>query len=189
MFDKAQFIENCRSAIADGQKAVREVVERAVAEPESVIREMGVATRAGIVPLYRSDELTIMHFTWAPYMTLPPHNHNMFSIVGLYSGREDNVFWRRSEGSIEIAGGQSLAAGDVATLGRDIIHSVLNPIDKRTAAFHVYGGDFLAPDTDRSQWQHDTLAERSWDLQAVKGSFARFDQRDDLWRNAENDGP
>jgi len=179
MFDKERFIEDCMLAIKDGQKAVREVVTRAVSNPAAVVREMGAPGDAGIVPLYRANDLTIMHFVWAPYMSLVPHNHNMFSVVGLYSGREDNAFWRRIDGSIEIAGGQSLGAGDVATLGRDIIHSVLNPVGKKTSAFHVYGGDFLAPDDQRSQWDHESLSERPWDLEAVKSRFQEFDNRYD----------
>ncbi|MEH6547329.1 MAG: hypothetical protein V7701_12905, partial [Sneathiella sp.] len=90
---------------------------------------------------------------------------------------------RRVDGSIEVAAGQSLGAGDVATLGRDIIHSVVNPISKKTASFHVYGGDFLAPDEDRSHWEPETLEERPWDLEAVKGRFREFDHRYDVWNS------
>jgi predicted metal-dependent enzyme (double-stranded beta helix superfamily) len=32
----------------------------------------------------------------------------------------------------------------------DIIHSVLNPIDRLTGAIHVYGGDFFG--AERSEW-------------------------------------
>lgn len=127
-----------------------------------------------------------MNFTWAPYLSLVPHNHNMFSVVGLYSGREDNVFWRRIDGTLEIAGGGSLGSGDVATLGRDIIHFVINPISKKTAAFHVYSGDFLAPDEGRSQWAHETLAERPWDLNSVKHRFGEFDARYDAWTDSRS---
>ena len=181
MFDKERFIEDCKDAITEGQKAIREVVVRAVSDPSSVMREMGEPADAGIVPLYRSKELTIMNFTWAPYMTLVPHNHNMFSVVGIYFGREDNAFWRRNEGTIELVSGRSLGAGQVATLGRDIIHSVINPIGKKTSAFHVYGGDFLAPDDQRSQWDHESLRERPWDLNEVKNRFREFDARYDVW--------
>ena len=45
-----------------------------------------------------------------------------------------NVFWRRTETTIEANGAKSLGTGDVANLGRDIIHSVLNPIGKMTCA-------------------------------------------------------
>jgi hypothetical protein len=38
----------------------------------------------------------------------------------------------------------SSGSGDVTVLGRDIIHSVTNPLDKLSYALHVYDGDFLA---------------------------------------------
>jgi len=101
----------------------------------------------------------------------------MFSVVGIYSGREDNVFWRRTEGTLEAAGAKSLGEGDVATLGRDIIHSVLNPISKMTCALHVYGGDFFAPDEPRSEWDHETLIERPWNIDNVKGLFQEAEAR------------
>ena len=91
-------------------------------------------------------------------MTLLPHNHNMFAVIGLYGGREDNMFWRRlpDEGNgagpaLEAAGAESMGPGQAATLGPDIIHSVANPIAKLTSALHVYGGDFFNPPTPRSQ--------------------------------------
>lgn len=108
-----------------------------------------------------------------------PHNHQMFSVVGIYAGREDNIFWRRRAASIEAAGARSLGAGDVAALGRDIVHSVLNPLARMTCAIHVYGGDFFAPAEPRSQWDHETLAEQPWNVERVRALFqeaeARFD--------------
>lgn len=106
-----------------------------------------------------------------------PHNHAMFSVVGIYAGREDNVFWRRTGNTIEAAGARTLGAGDVATLGRDVIHSVLNPLAKLTCAFHVYGGDFLGTTGARSQWDHETLEERPWDIEEVKSRFREAEAR------------
>ena len=48
-------------------------------------------------------------------------------------------------GEAIVAGADSMGAGQVATLGRDIIHSVANPIAKLTSAIHVFGGDFFNP--------------------------------------------
>ena len=81
-------------------------------------------------------------------MTIMPHNHLMWAVIGVYTGREDNIFWRRVPGAagglIEAAGAKSLGERDVEPLGRDIIHSVTNPLARLTGAIHVYGGDFLA---------------------------------------------
>jgi predicted metal-dependent enzyme (double-stranded beta helix superfamily) len=177
MFDKDRFIETCVGAIADGQDAIRELVAQAVSEPRALLSTFGEPTHAGITPIYRSPELTIIHFVWAPNMSLMPHNHQMYSVVGIYSGREDNVFWRRTPSSIEAAGARSLGVGDVTTLDRDAIHSVLNPLGRMTCAIHVYGGDFFAPAAPRSQWDHETLAELPWDIEKVKTLFREAEAR------------
>jgi predicted metal-dependent enzyme (double-stranded beta helix superfamily) len=177
MFDKDRFIEDCRKAVPQGQRAIRELVEEAVSDGASLLSALGEPQHAGITPLYRSPELTVINFVWAPCMSLMPHNHQMFSVVGLYSGREDNVFWRRTGTGIEAAGAQSLGAGEVATLGPEVIHSVLNPIGRMSCALHVYGGDFFAPRKPRSEWDHETLRERPWDIGKVKALFSQAEAR------------
>ena len=174
-----RFIESCRVAVAgvDPEKHVRELVTEAVSERTALASALGEPKQAGLVVLYRAPDLTILDFAWAPWMCFKPHDHSMWSVVGIYAGREDNLFWRRSGGSIEAAGARSLAAGDVATLGRDLIHSVVNPIGKMTRAIHVYGGDFFAPPRPRSEWDPETLSERPWDMDDTRRLFAEADQR------------
>jgi predicted metal-dependent enzyme (double-stranded beta helix superfamily) len=179
MFDTGKFIEDCRGAVAenDSHKAVRELVARAVSNPTGLEKVLGEPEHAGIDVLYRGPDLTIINFTWAPWMSLLPHNHNMWAVIGIFSGREDNVFWRRTESGIEAAGADSMGVGDVIPLGRDIIHSVLNPIGKMTRAIHVYGGDFFEPPTPRSQWDHETLQEQPWDMDNTRRTFAEAEAR------------
>jgi len=182
MFEKEKFIEDCKRAVTEGQKAVREVVTEAVSDPSGVLSALGEPEHAGIVPIHRSKDMTIINFVWAPCMSLMPHNHQMFSVVGIYAGREDNLFWRRTDSTIEAAGAQSLGIGDVATLGRDIIHSVNNPIAKMSCAIHVYGGDFFDPPKPRSEWDHESLTERPWDIEGVKRRFRDAEGRFNAYR-------
>ncbi len=177
MFDAEGFIEDCKRAAAEGQKAVREVVTETVSDPAAVLKGLGEPEHAGIVPIHRAADLTIINFAWAPCMSLMPHNHRMWSVVGIYCGREDNVFWRRTGETIEAAGARSLGVGDVTALGRNVIHSVLNPIGKMTAAIHVYGGDFFDPPEPRSEWDHETLEERPWDIDKVRCLFREAEAR------------
>jgi predicted metal-dependent enzyme (double-stranded beta helix superfamily) len=163
MFDLDQFIADCRAAVANGKshKHVREVVARAVRDPSSVLRVLGEPKRAGVHKLYQSNDLTILNVLWAPMMTILPHNHNMWAVIGIYTGREDNIFWRRIPGSggrVEAAGAKALCEKDAEPLGHNIIHSVTNPIPRFTGAIHVYGGDFFNP-THRSEWDPETLLE------------------------------
>jgi predicted metal-dependent enzyme (double-stranded beta helix superfamily) len=175
MFDLDRFIAECQDAVrgTDGQRAVRELVARAVSEPGEVLRALGEPARAGLNTLYRSDTLTVLNLVWGPHMTLSPHNHGMWAVIGLYTGREDNIFWRRIEeagGSrVEAAGAKSLSAGEAAPLGKDIVHSVLNPIPRLTGALHVYGGDFFRP--GRSEWDAETLREGPYDAERTRALF------------------
>ena len=89
----------------------------------------------------------------------------------------NNVFWRRKETAIEAVGAKSLGVGDVSALGPDVIHSVLNPIGKMTCAIHVYGGDFFEPAEPRSEWDHETLMERPWNIDRVKSLFQEAEAR------------
>ena len=164
MFDLERFVADCKAAHAadPSHKAVREVLARALQEPRSVLKGLGEPARAQIGALHRSASLTILNVVWAPRMTIPPHNHHMWAMIGIYTGREDNIFWRRlPDGRVEAAGAQSLCERDAVPLGRDIIHSVTNPVSRLTGAIHVYGGDFFA--ISRSEWNPETLCEGRYD--------------------------
>ena len=168
MFDLDRFIEDCRAAIgADpSHKAVREVVARAVADPAGVRAGLGEPKRAEVETLYHAPELTILNVVWGPRMTIMPHNHLMWAVIGIYTGRENNIFWRRlpsdAGGRIEAAGAKSLGEHDAEPLGRDIIHTVTNPLPRLTGAIHIYGGDFFA--VTRSEWDPETLVEGTYDV-------------------------
>jgi predicted metal-dependent enzyme (double-stranded beta helix superfamily) len=177
MFDLDRFIEDCIQARAEDEshKAIREVVAAAVTNQQTVIDALGEPDEAGFKPLFQNDQLTILNFTWAPLMTLKPHNHNAWAVIGIYSGREDNIFWRKTGDGIEAAGAKSLTKGDTTALGHDIVHSVTNPIEKLTSAIHVYGGDFFAP--GRSEWDPETLQERAFDIDDTRRIFAEANAR------------
>ena len=189
MFQKDKFIEDCATAVAEGQNAVRELVAEAVADPAAIIAELGEPTEGGIHPLHSSAGLTVINFIWSPAMTLMPHNHNMLAAIGIYGGREDNVFWRRRDGDggpeLEAAGADSVGPGQVASMGSDIIHSVANPLTNLTSAIHVYGGDFFNPPEQRSQWDHETLLEAPYDIDYVRQVFAQAQLRFDAGQAAE----
>lgn len=168
MFDIEQFIFDCKHAVREdrSQDVVREVVARAVSDPATVLRVLGEPRSGEIRTIYRADDLTILNVIWPPWMTLLPHNHQMWAVIGIYTGREDNIFWRRIQdpksSKVEAAGAKSLGVKDVVPLGPDIIHSVTNPIPRCTGAIHVYGGDFFGP-VGRSEWDAETLLEQPCD--------------------------
>jgi predicted metal-dependent enzyme (double-stranded beta helix superfamily) len=175
MFDLDRFIEDCRDAVRldHTHKAAREVLARANADPAAILKTLGEPTMAGVTPLYKSPELTILNVVWGKRMTIMPHDHRMWAVIGVYSGREDNIFWRRvpgdPKGVIEAAGAKSLGERCAEPLGRDVIHSVTNPLGRLTAAIHVYGGDFYS--AKRSDWDPENLCEREYDFALHRRMF------------------
>jgi predicted metal-dependent enzyme (double-stranded beta helix superfamily) len=170
MFDLDQFIADLRAALGErSRQALKEVVARAVADPASLLRQIGEPDKAAVQVLHQARDLTVLNVIWAPKQVTLPHDHRMSAVIGMYGGREDNTFWRRAANptkfQIEPAGGQALGTGDVTLLGRDVVHSVVNPLAKISGAIHVYDGEFLT--VQRSMWDAETLVEKPYDVNAV----------------------
>ena len=172
MFQTERFIEECRKALRDSNAsaAVRELVTRAVNDPMQLMRAIGEPRRAGVNIIHRADDLTILNLCWGPYMSFQPHNHCMWAVIGIYTGREENTFFQRdAERGLVRHGTKDLNAGDVAPLGKNVIHAVINPLNQITAALHVYGGDFFA--TPRSEWDPHSYQESPYNVENTMRAF------------------
>jgi predicted metal-dependent enzyme (double-stranded beta helix superfamily) len=177
-FDLDRFVEDVKSASreAEGQRAVDEVLARAVSQPSRLLAELGEPRTAGLQPLHRADDLTILNVVWAPLMVLLPHDHNMWASIAIYTGREDNILWGRRGDRVTAVGAASISEREVFPLPADAIHSVANPIERLTGAIHVYGGDFFET-TGRREWDPETLRERPFDLEAARARFREASER------------
>ena len=170
MFDVDTFIDECVEARRESEplRAVREILARAVSDP-SGLAEALPPTRAGIDRLHVSPELTVLKVVWAPGMHLYAHDHRVWAAIGLYTGGEDNAFFRREGASLTESGGRSLRPSDVCLLGDDAIHSVTNPTGQHAGAIHVYGGDFFS--TPRSEWHGSPPTEEPYDIERTLAVF------------------
>jgi predicted metal-dependent enzyme (double-stranded beta helix superfamily) len=177
VFDIDAFVSECRAALREATPAVavKELVERVIAQPGDLDAALAPPARGGLRTLHRSQDLTVLQLVWPPHVVLFPHDHRMWAANGIYGGGEDNTFYRRADTGIRISGGRRLAAGDVALLGADAIHAVTNPHDSYTAAIHVYGGDYFA--TPRSQWDPDSLQEQPFNVEDVRRTLDEADAR------------
>src|ERR1700728_3167986 len=121
-------VARCQAALADHTPvlAVRDVIDELVGDHARLEQALGPVDSGGITTLHNAPDLTILHVAWTPRMTLNPHEHRMWAIIGMYGGQEDNSFYRRTSGGLESSGGKELPAGEVLVLGDDVIHSVAN---------------------------------------------------------------
>jgi predicted metal-dependent enzyme (double-stranded beta helix superfamily) len=172
VFDTETFIAECVEAAGESEPhlAIKAVLARAMVDAPSVARSLP-PNRAEIVRLHVSPELTVLKVAWAPGMSFGPHDHRMWAAIGIYSGGEDNTFYRRAGDALASSGGRSLRTGDVALLGDDTIHAVTNPTSDFAGAIHVYGGDLFA--TPRSEWRGQPYREQPYDVNYTLGYFER----------------
>jgi predicted metal-dependent enzyme (double-stranded beta helix superfamily) len=171
-------IARCQGAIGEHTPplAVRDVLVELVADPTALEQAIGPVELGGITTLHNAPDLTVLRVAWTPGMALNPHDHQMWAVIGMYGGQEDNSFYRRSPGGLEAAGGKELPAGDVLVLGDDVIHSVANSRREFAVALHVYGGDFFG--AGRSEWDFATYTERPRD---IAGTRRLFDEANARW--------
>jgi len=179
MFELDRFIEECRGALTQPspELVVKEFLAEVISRPSDVEATFGPLRQGEVITLHRSADLTVLNVIWSPCMTIYPHDHRMWAVIGLYGGQEDNTFYRRGPTGLVVAGQKELRTSDAVVLGHAVIHAVTNPLRKLTGAIHVYGGDFFA--TSRSEWDPDTLEERPYDVERAKRVFADANER---WR-------
>ncbi|MEJ7582705.1 MAG: hypothetical protein WKF43_01215 [Acidimicrobiales bacterium] len=157
--------------------AIRDLLDELVADPRALEQALGPVEEGGITALHNADDLTILRVAWTPGMSLNPHEHRMWAVIGMYGGQEDNAFYRRVPDGLEPSGGRELPAGDVLVLGDDVVHSVANSRREFAVALHVYEGDFFS--VGRSEWDFDTYQERPRDLERTR---RLFDDANARWR-------
>jgi predicted metal-dependent enzyme (double-stranded beta helix superfamily) len=175
--DRDDIVDRFRKAIKEHtpQLAVRDALDALIASGD-LDGALGPVELGGITNLHNSAELTVLRVVWTPGMRLNPHNHNMWAVIGMYGGTEDNAFYRRSDRGLVESGGKEVHEGDVLVLGDDVIHAVANTRQNFAAAIHVYGGDFFSG--DRSEWDFETFTERPRD---VGGTMRLFDEANQRW--------
>lgn len=179
MFDLDEFTAECRAALAEGDRvaALREVLDRVAARPADVVTAVGEPSAGSLQTLLQSDAITILNVVWTPGMLMPPHDHTMLAGIAVYSGHEDNGFWRPAgDGRVEPVGGKRVGAGEVLIMGDDAVHSVQSHPDRYTGGIHVYAGDFF--NRDRKLWSVDDGRE----IAEPPSAEAIFAAAEESWR-------
>lgn len=173
MLDRDELVSRCLAASNDPEPrlAIKAVLQEALATRPSGADAVGRPPSGWLDFWYRSPTLTVLNAVWPPRISLYPHDHRMWAAIAIYGGQEDNTFYRRSAGHIEVSGGKELRERDVLLMGDDTVHAVTNPLGSYTGAIHVYGGDFVTK--PRSQWDPESLVEAPYDIDEVRQVFER----------------
>jgi predicted metal-dependent enzyme (double-stranded beta helix superfamily) len=183
VFDLDAFVVDCKAAAAETEPrtAIVEVLRRTMADASAVADALD-PQEGGLTIVHADEDVTVLHVVWAPDMVVPPHDHLMWAAIGVYTGAEDNTFYRRvpeDRRHLEQTAGKRLVVGDAVVMGADAIHGVHNPHHQLTGALHVYGGDFVSK--ARSAWESPSpdgpLEERPYDTVGTQQIFAEANAR------------
>lgn len=99
----------------------------------------------GDLPIHRSDALTLLAGALPPGFRALPHNHNLWSLVSVCAGQEENLFFEREGEGLKPVGEASVVAPGV---------------------LHAYVGDLIG--TPRSNWDPETHKEIPFDWEKVR---------------------
>lgn len=168
MVDLDEFVANCKDALSEDDPTgrIEALVREAIADPSGLHaafgeRVTGKSLRDRIV--YRDDELTVVQIATVPGLQSPVHNHNMWAVIGVYEGEEYNAFFEESAEGLQQSGERLLKEGDIAVLQPETIHAINNPIEQKSNAIHVYGGDLVTRE-GRSMWNPRTEEREDYEI-------------------------
>lgn len=91
-----ELVERCLAASRGpgGAEDVREVLRSLISHPDQLELALGPVTAAGETTLFSSPEVTVARLVWGPGMVMYPHDHRMWTAIGVYRGVERNLLHR-----------------------------------------------------------------------------------------------
>ncbi len=140
-FSLDDFVAEARAAAAapDPLGAVERLMARVLADPDAVADGVPQMAQDEVL-LFEDETISVWHERFLPDEILPPHEHRMPVVLGVYRGRERNTLWRRVDERLYPAGRLELAAGEYQVLGADAIHAVQALDGAPSLGLHVYLG-------------------------------------------------
>jgi predicted metal-dependent enzyme (double-stranded beta helix superfamily) len=169
-FNLQKLVASCAAAAktVDAQAKIEALLGEAVQDAESMKQALSGFTQTGRLEdmvVHRDQHLTLLAGRLPPGFSAAPHNHNLWSVVAVYEGQEDNVFFERVGDGLKETKRASVVAPGVLANAKDAIHAICNPRSSNLYALHAYGGDLL--NTPRSNWNPDTHEEQQYDWSKV----------------------
>ncbi|MDG1971526.1 MAG: hypothetical protein P8I56_11225 [Paracoccaceae bacterium] len=152
-FDLDQFVLDLRRAAASDTavRTICETIEAAIADPTAIRPSLPTFDDREAL-LYEDDAISIWHCVYHSGATIPPHDHQMAAIIGLYVGREQNDFYEADPaGGVRKSSEVFLETGKTLSIGPSAIHSVACISEISCRGFHVYLGNL----TETDRWLFD----------------------------------
>ena len=153
-FSYEQFVEDARAAAVTSHptKAVRALLERTLNNTQ--LRNQGLPDQTDDeIHLFEDETVSVWSCRFQPAFVMPPHEHKMDVHIGVVSGTEKNIMYRREDGALVHKATKIVQSGEVLSIGADGIHAVTADGDQPSHALHIYLGPLMATKRDLFDWQ------------------------------------
>lgn len=152
-FNYNRFVEKMRIAARSKTptKFVRQELATTLASDE--LQTLGLPEQTeDEIHLFEDDTVSIWSCRFDPEFAMPPHEHKMEVHIGVVSGIEKNIMFRRENNSLEYVKSVNVNAGDILSIGADALHAVTAHGPEHSHALHVYLGPLTKVKRDLFDW-------------------------------------
>ena len=159
-FSVESFVQSVRYAatLENPENAIREVLLETIKTPEAIFAATSGEDEDEIL-YFEDDSVSIWRCRFQPKILMLPHEHCLKVLIGVYSGGEKSILYRRTEEGLKEAGTVTAHAGEVITLGKAAIHAVTTHDDRPSDAIHVYLGPLMKLERDLFDWDSGKAIE------------------------------
>ncbi|SFQ19955.1 hypothetical protein [Tranquillimonas alkanivorans] len=156
-FDLDRFVAAARQAAGDDAPlaAVSRLMAHVLRHPDDIAASMPEMEQDETL-LFEDETVSVWHERFLPSEILPPHEHRMPAVLGVYRGRERNRLWRLIDGTLHPAGWLDLAAGEMHVLSAEDVHTVQALDGTPSLGLHVYLGPLSQMDRSLFDWHAGT---------------------------------
>lgn len=104
------------------------------------------------VILYEDSVIAVLHYRMPTGVVVPPHDHQLYAIIGVYEGVEENHFYQAMNNQLICQAVKPIGKGEVILMRPESIHSVQTANNQHSAAIHVYLGELTKVKRSRFDW-------------------------------------
>ena len=156
----------------DPKKDVKTIMERVFQDTRPIQENIPVFDEDE-VNLFEDDAISIWVCRFMPGAPIPPHDHQMDAMIGLYAGIERNRFFKlETSETITESGHVDINPGEILNISPTAIHAVECVSEEPSCGIHVYFGPLQSIDRSlfdqragtRLKFNEDTFNRLSDDL-------------------------
>lgn len=152
-FSLDQFVADGRAAAAkpNALQAADALMVAIFSDPQAIASSMPPMEEDEVI-LFEDDSVSIWHERFLPTGELPPHDHQLSAVIGVYHGMERNRLFRKSGGRLVEAGSLVLCAGQTHVFGPHDVHAVQALNSAPSLGLHIYLGPLTKVERSLFDW-------------------------------------